>query len=705
MKPVQTYRNQKLVNGQWGYTYDQTKGTMQGGYSADGITFTQSWTVNGVAKDDVVFAVALCGLLYGDDTVRTTYRELVGEDDSRWRLYRYDVELHNILYYMNKVYGKTPTGGRQEHDYYATEPIAVKLLLNQECFDQNIWECASGENHIANVLKEYGYNVRTSDIVKWTPTTEQKDFLKNRKKWNGDIITNPPFSHAEEFIHKALSLVGNGHKVAMFLRLQFLEGINRYEKLFKENPPKTVYVASRRIKCGKDGDFKSSMSSIMCLAWYVWEKGFKGNTAIKFINHDEELDETKMMAINKQNETVYANGDSLEGKKVKMYLGNCLESLKWLPSNSVNLILTSPPYDSLRSYVDAETWNLEVFKDIARELVRVLKPGGVIVWNVCDQCKNGSYSGNSHRQVLYFMELGLNLHDTMIWHKPNPFGRRRGKRYHVAYEPMYIFTKGEPDTFNPIMRKCKNGGRHYKAVYRSMCYEGRVEYKEGVINYETPDYNVWSIQQSRNRETFITKDGREIKHPAVFPKELALRNIMTWTNEGDIVLDPFMGSGTTGIAAVELGRKFIGCELSEDYFDMASARIEARMLELGISNDVEPVRANIIDFWNRSASEATCLVRSLYSSVSLDKGKAIWIGIAADKVASTIPTMNQSANINELQSTLCQPLIVPIPAVGWTIGMYKMPQCTARGTPLSFIKESEVFKLSINIKNRNYEDL
>ena len=582
---------------------------------------------------------------------------------------------------MNKVYGKTPTGGRQEHNYYATEPIAVKLLLNQECFDQNIWECASGENHIANVLKEYGYNVRTSDIVKWTPTTEQKDFLKNRKKWNGDIITNPPFSHAEEFIHKALSLVGNGHKVAMFLRLQFLEGINRYEKLFKENPPKTVYVASRRIKCGKDGDFKSSMSSIMCLAWYVWEKGFKGNTAIKFINHDEELDETKMMAISKQDENVYANGDSLEGQKVKMYLGNCLESLKRLPSNSVNLELTSPPYDSLRSYVDAETWNLEVFKDIARELVRVLKPGGVIVWNVCDQCKNGSYSGNSHRQVLYFMELGLNLHDTMIWHKPNPFGRRRGKRYHVAYEPMYIFTKGEPDTFNPIMRKCKNGGRHYKAVYRSMYNEGRVEYKEGITNYETPDYNVWSIQPSRNRETFTTKDGRKIKHPAVFPIELALRHIKTWTNEGDIVLDPFMGSGTTGIAAVELGRKFIGCELSEDYFDMASARIETRMQELGMSNDEEPDRAQIINFWNQSASDATCLVRSLYSSGTEGNHIAIEIGIVRDKVASTYP-LNQSASISGLQIAMCQALVIPIPAVGWKVGMYEMPQCSARGTPL-----------------------
>ena len=351
---------------------------------------------------------------------------------------------------MNKVYGKTPTGGRQEYDYYATEPIAVKLLLNQEKFDCNIWECASGENHIADVLKGYGYNVRTSDIVKRTPTTEVKNFLKTRKKWNGDIITNPPFKYALEFIDKALSLVGEGHKVAMFLRLQFLEGIGRYENLFKDNPPKTVYVASKRIKCGKDGDFNSSMSSIMSLAWFVWEKGVTGDTTIKFINHDEELDESRMRAVSEQNETVCFNGDGFESRKVNLFQGDCLEHLRRLPNASVDHILTSPPYDSLRTYGGVAAWSLEVFKDIAKELVRVLRPGGVIVWNVCDQCKNGSYSGNSFRQVLYFMELGLNLHDTMIWHKPNPFVRRRGKRYHAAHEPMYVFSKGEPNTFNPI---------------------------------------------------------------------------------------------------------------------------------------------------------------------------------------------------------------------------------------------------------------
>lgn len=573
---------------------------------------------------------------------------------------------------------------RAEHDFYATPPEAVKYLLNVEKFDTDIWECASGQNHIADVLKEYGYNVRTSDIVKRTPTTEQMDFLScEEKNWEGAIVSNPPFTLAKEFVEKSLSLVKNGQKVAMFLRLQFLDSLNRYE-LFKKCPPKRVHVFSRRVRCAKDGEFTHYKSGgVQSNAWFVWEKGYQGKVETDWINHDEELDENRMRAISECDDTVDAYSDNLESQRVNLYLGNCLEHLGQLPSNSANLILTSPPYDNLRSYVDGDTWNMEVFKEIAKELARVLKPGGVIVWNVCDQCKNGSYSGNSLRQVLYFMELGLNLHDTMIWHKPNTFGRRRGRRYHAAHEPMYVFSKGEPITFNPIMRKCKNGGRHYKATYRSMCYDGRIEYKEGVINYETPDYNVWSIQPSKNREKFITKDGREIKHPAVFPRELALRHIMSWTNEGDIVLDPFMGSGTTGIAAVELGRKFIGCELNEDYYDMASAGIEARMLELGISNEIkqeEPAKARIICFWNQNANDATCLMRSLHPGTE-GNYRTIEIGIAEDKVASTIPTINQSASINGLQANVCQTLTVPIPAVGWRVGMYKMPQCTARGTP------------------------
>lgn len=183
---------------------------------------------------------------------------------------------------------KTSRNNRAEHDFYATDPLAAKLLLNVEQFDKNVWECASGENHLANVFKQYGHNVRTSDIVHRTPSTEVLDFLSCRKKWSGDIITNPPFQNCLEFVKKALSLVSEGHKVAMFLRLQFLESMERWE-FFEENPPKVVYVSSKRIKCGKDGNFNSEMSSIQCYAWFVWEKGYKGNTTLSWINHGEDI--------------------------------------------------------------------------------------------------------------------------------------------------------------------------------------------------------------------------------------------------------------------------------------------------------------------------------------------------------------------------------------------------------------------------------
>ena len=296
---------------------------------------------------------------------------------------------------------------RAEHDFYATPPEAVKYLLNVEKFDSDIWECASGQNHIADVLKEYDYNVRTSDIVKRTPTTEQMDFLScKEKEWKGAIVSNPPFTLAKEFVEKSLTLVGNGQKVAMFLRLQFLDGLKRYE-LFKNCPPKRVHIFSRRVRCAKDGDFTQYKSGgIQSNAWFVWEKGYQGKPEIDWINHDEELDENRMRATPKEN------------KK----------------------------------------------------------------------------AGNMATKV------------------------------------------------------------------------------------------------------------------------------------------------------------------------------------------------RIICFWNQSTTDATCLVRSLYSHGTEGNHRAIEIDIAADKFASIIPTMNQSASINGLQTAMCQALIAPIPAVGWHIGMYEMPQCTARGTPVHVIR-------------------
>lgn len=176
---------------------------------------------------------------------------------------------------------------RQANDYYATDPIAAELLLQQEEFLHDIWECASGENHLADVFKKHGHNVRTSDIVKRTPTTEEYDFLSiDNTFWNGDIITNPPYKFATEFIYKALSIIREGNKVAMFLKVQFMEGKQR-KRLFMNFPPKVIYVSSSRITCAKNGDFeemKANGGGSIAYAWYVWEKGYKGDTVVKWIN-------------------------------------------------------------------------------------------------------------------------------------------------------------------------------------------------------------------------------------------------------------------------------------------------------------------------------------------------------------------------------------------------------------------------------------
>lgn len=178
------------------------------------------------------------------------------------------------------------TKERQNEDYYATEPKATRLLLELETF-RNVWEPASGGGHIAGVLREKGIAVRCSDIVKRTEDTEQKDFLLfNDEKWDGDIVTNPPYKYALDFVKKSIECVNDGCKVAMFLKLTFLEGKAR-KKFFEEHPPRTVYVSSSRLQCAMNGDFKTykeGTGTAVAYAWYVWEKGFKGNTTIKWFN-------------------------------------------------------------------------------------------------------------------------------------------------------------------------------------------------------------------------------------------------------------------------------------------------------------------------------------------------------------------------------------------------------------------------------------
>ena len=174
---------------------------------------------------------------------------------------------------------------RQRDDYYATEPKATELLLKEETFAPVIWECACGEGHMAKVLEAHGYQVISTDLVyRGYGNEESLDFLKDSlEEFDGDIITNPPYKYALEFVEKALECVKTGKKVAMFLKLQFLEGKSR-KKFFLKHPPKTVYVSSSRLNCAMNGEFEKYPSSAVAYAWFVWEKGYMGNPVIKWIN-------------------------------------------------------------------------------------------------------------------------------------------------------------------------------------------------------------------------------------------------------------------------------------------------------------------------------------------------------------------------------------------------------------------------------------
>lgn len=174
-------------------------------------------------------------------------------------------------------------GEREENDYYATDPKAVEMLLDVESFNPRIWECACGEGHISEVLKNHGYNVWSTDLID-RGYGDVKDFFSfnAQVKDKTDIITNPPYRYAKEFVEHALEIVQEGCKVAMFLKIQFLEGRAR-KALFDKYPPKKVYVFSSRVNCAKNGEFEKYKSSAVCYAWFVWVKGFKGSPTIDWL--------------------------------------------------------------------------------------------------------------------------------------------------------------------------------------------------------------------------------------------------------------------------------------------------------------------------------------------------------------------------------------------------------------------------------------
>jgi len=247
---------------------------------------------------------------------------------------------------------------------------------------------------------------------------------------------------------------------------------------------------------------------------------------------------------------------------------DCVKVLSELPNSCIDLTLTSPPYDALRDYNE---FSFD-FKKIASHIYRVTKKGGVVVWVIGDSTQNGSETGSSFRQALYFKELGFNLHDTMIYQKSG-FAYPSTTRYHQIFEYMFIFSKGRPKTFNPI--KDKPNKTQYTFSKKRRKKDGSMTHENDTSRIQVSPFgmrtNIWKYTTGRGNST---KDDIAFGHPAIFPEKLCIDHINSWTNPGDVVLDPLMGSGTTIKVAKLLKRSFIGIDISEEYCKIARERIK-----------------------------------------------------------------------------------------------------------------------------------
>ncbi|MET3658464.1 DNA-methyltransferase [Sporosarcina psychrophila] len=256
----------------------------------------------------------------------------------------------------------------------------------------------------------------------------------------------------------------------------------------------------------------------------------------------------------------------------KVITGDNVELMGELAEGSVDLTVTSPPYDDLRKY-NGYSFNFEV---VAQELYRVTKAGGVVVWVVGDATKNGSESGNSFRQALFFMELGFKLYDTMIYKKDNPLPQNH-RRYEQEFEYMFILSKGVPKTFNPVLIECKTVGQKYDYSKRggvATLSEVNPAVRNKAEVHTTKSHktkgNIWGYLVGMHKST---SDKIAFQHPAIFPEQLVNDHILSWSNEGDTVLDPFGGSGTTAKMAVINERRFIHIDVSGEYNEIARQRI------------------------------------------------------------------------------------------------------------------------------------
>ena len=258
----------------------------------------------------------------------------------------------------------------------------------------------------------------------------------------------------------------------------------------------------------------------------------------------------------------------------EIYCADCVEFMKKMDDDFVDLTVTSPPYDNLRNY-NGYSFQCE---EIAKELYRITKKGGIVVWVVGDKIVKGNKTLTSFKQALTFQSVGFNVHDVMIYKKKNtPF--MRSNAYTNCYEYMFIFSKGSPKTFNPLKEPTIRNG--YEMLVCNKKADGVNKKVLGKLNKEKTKTNIWEYAVGLGGST---KDKIAFGHPAIFPEHLAEDHILSWSNKDDLVFDPMCGSGTTCKMAKLNQRKFLGCDISQEYVDIAKKRIEDTPIQISLNN-------------------------------------------------------------------------------------------------------------------------
>ena len=418
-------------------------------------------------------------------------------------------------------------------------------------------------NHYMKILQSKGYISREKNTARSVEIGKKESIVNIPFK--GYIAAGQPIEVMEEYetIPVPRSLFSNGELFALGVKGDSMidEGIFdgdtviiRKQSTVEDGETAVALINNNEVTLKKIYKEKNRIrlqpANPKLKPFYVKEVIIQGKVISTFRNIEEQENKNGKIKLN------------------NIYNENCLDTMAKMPDNFIDMTVTSPPYDDMRKYGGNKFSEFEL---IVRELYRVTKNGGIVVWVIGDQTIKGNETGTSFKHALYFKQIGFNLFDTMIYLKPPRGAVGNNKTYWQTFEYMFVFTKGTPKTIN-LIKDRENKDERDGDTSTKRLYDGSLlkQKRAGYSKYGRRT-NVWEYLIGKGHSA---SDKIAYKHPAIFPEKLAYDHIISWSNEGDIVYDPFMGSGTTAKIAITNKRNYIGSELSREYCEIAQKRVK-----------------------------------------------------------------------------------------------------------------------------------